>query len=80
MHTITKLSLVTTVKGQAGAECFSILGDTVIHNGHIEREFMHTTTKYFRFSYLSRENWRLICYLDATGLLEKLLGAVALVL
>ena len=80
LHRITKSSLVTRVKGQAGTECFGILRDTVIHNGHIEREFMHTTTKCFRFSYLSIENWRLVCYLDASGLLEKLLGAVALVL
>ena len=37
-HTI---ALVSNVKGQADIEHFSIFWDIVIHNRHIEGEFMH---------------------------------------
>ena len=41
-HTIPKSSFGSRVKGQADIEHFTILWDTVIHNGHIKGEFTHT--------------------------------------
>ena len=37
--------MVSRVKGQADIECFVILQDVVIHNGHIKEEFTHTITE-----------------------------------
>ena len=43
---IAKPSLVNRVKGQSGAECFCILSDIVICNGHTEGELMHATIEW----------------------------------